>query len=44
MEERYLCKAKRLDNGEWVIGYVVKYGMMTVIIVRIVDRISTGAI
>ena len=44
MEDRYLCKAKRLDNGEWVIGYVVKYGMMTVIIVRIVDRISTGAI
>lgn len=26
MEDRYLHKAKRLDNGEWVIGYVVKYG------------------
>ena len=26
MEDRYLCKAKRTDNGEWVIGYVVKYG------------------
>lgn len=26
MKDRYLCKAKRTDNGEWVIGYVVKYG------------------
>lgn len=26
MNDRYLCKAKRTDNGEWVIGYVVKYG------------------
>lgn len=26
MENRYLCRAKRLDNGEWIIGYVVFYG------------------
>lgn len=26
MEDRYLFKAKRLDNGEWAEGYVVKYG------------------
>ena len=23
---RYLYKAKRIDNGEWVQGYIVKYG------------------
>ena len=26
MEDRYLFKAKRVDNGEWVQGYIVKYG------------------
>lgn len=26
MEDRYLCKAKRTDNGEWVIGGLVQYG------------------
>lgn len=26
MEDRYLFKAKRSDNGEWVVGYVVRYG------------------
>ena len=26
MENRYLCKAKRTDNGEWVIGGLVRYG------------------
>ena len=26
MENRYLFKAKRVDNGEWVQGYIVKYG------------------
>ena len=26
MEDRYLCKAKRTDNGEWVIGDLVRYG------------------
>ena len=26
MEDRYLCKAKRTDNGEWVIGSLVRYG------------------
>lgn len=24
MKDRYLCKAKRADNGEWVTGYYVK--------------------
>lgn len=23
MEDRYLCKAKRADNGEWVQGYLI---------------------
>ena len=28
MEDRYLClcKAKRLNDGEWVVGYIVRYG------------------
>ncbi len=26
MKDRYLFKAKRHDNGEWVQGYIVKYG------------------
>ena len=26
MVNRYLFKAKRVDNGEWVQGYIVKYG------------------
>lgn len=26
MEDRYLFKAKRLDNGEWVAGYIARYG------------------
>lgn len=25
MEDRYLCKAKCTDNGEWVKGYLLKY-------------------
>ena len=24
MEDRYLFKAKRADNGEWVTGYYIK--------------------
>ena len=24
MEDRYLFKAKRVDNGEWVIGFYVR--------------------
>ena len=24
--DRYLFKAKRLDDGDWLIGYVIKYG------------------
>lgn len=26
MEDRYLFKAKRVDNGEWVVGYIARYG------------------
>ncbi len=26
MKDRYLSKAKRPDNGEWVVGYIVRYG------------------
>lgn len=26
MEDRYLYKAKRLDNGEWIVGGLVRYG------------------
>lgn len=26
MENRYLSRAKRIDNGEWVIGGLVRYG------------------
>ncbi|MCI7128980.1 MAG: YopX family protein [Lachnospiraceae bacterium] len=25
MNDRYLCRAKRTDNGEWVEGYIVVY-------------------
>nr|DAR38961.1 MAG TPA: YopX protein [Caudoviricetes sp.] len=24
--DRYLYKAKRTDNGEWVVGYIIRYG------------------
>lgn len=26
MEDRYLFKAKRADNGEWIVGGLVRYG------------------
>lgn len=26
MENRFLCRGKRSDNGEWVIGGLVRYG------------------
>ena len=26
MKDRYLFKAKRIDNGEWVVGYIARYG------------------
>lgn len=26
MEDRYLFKAKRVDNGKWVVGGLVRYG------------------
>lgn len=28
MNDRYLFKAKRVDNGEWVIGGLVRYGFI----------------
>ena len=24
--DRYLYKARRTDNGEWVVGYIIRYG------------------
>lgn len=26
MEDRYLSKAKRISDGEWVVGYIARYG------------------
>ena len=26
MEDKYLSKARKIDNGDWLVGYVVKYG------------------
>lgn len=26
MEDRYLSKAKRISDGEWVVGYIIRYG------------------
>lgn len=26
MEYRYLSKAKRISDGEWVVGYIIRYG------------------
>ena len=26
MEDRYVFTAKRIDNGEWVVGYITRYG------------------
>lgn len=26
METRYLYRAKRIDNGDWVCGYIARYG------------------
>ena len=26
MEDRYLFKAKRVDDGEWIVGGLVRYG------------------
>lgn len=26
MEDRYLFKAKRISGGEWVVGYIARYG------------------
>ena len=26
MEDRHLFKAKRISDGEWVVGYIIRYG------------------
>lgn len=38
MEDRYLYKAKRLDNGEWVVGYYAVIGERNVIIEKCVEN------
>ena len=38
MEDRYLFKAKRLDNGEWVIGYYGVIGERNVIIEKYAEN------
>ena len=38
MENRYLYKAKRLDNGEWVVGYYAVIGQRNVIIEKCVEN------
>ena len=38
MEDRYLFKAKRLDNGEWVTGYYGVIGERNVIIEKYVEN------
>lgn len=38
MEDRYLFKAKRIDNGEWVIGYYGVIGKRNVIIEKCVEN------
>ena len=38
MEDRYLFKAKRTDNGEWVIGYYGVIGKRNVIIEKYAEN------
>ena len=38
MEDRYLFKAKRVDNGEWVIGYYGVIGERNVIIEKYAEN------
>ena len=38
MEDRYLFKGKRLDNGEWVIGYYGVIGERNVIIEKYAEN------
>lgn len=38
MEDRYLFKAKRIDNGEWVIGYYAVIGQRNVIIEKCAEN------
>lgn len=38
MEDRYLFKAKRIDNGEWVIGYYGVIGERNVIIEKYAEN------
>ena len=38
MEDRYLFKAKRIDNGEWVVGYYGVIGKRNVIIEKYAEN------
>lgn len=38
MKDRYLFKAKSLDNGEWVVGYYAVIGQRNVIIEKCVEN------
>nr|DAI43913.1 MAG TPA: YopX protein [Caudoviricetes sp.] len=38
MEDRYLFKAKRIDNGEWVTGYYAVIGKRNVIIEKCAEN------
>ena len=38
MEDRYLFKAKRVDNGKWVIGYYGVIGKRNVIIEKYAEN------
>lgn len=38
MEDRYLFKAKRIDNGEWAIGYYAVIGQRNVIIEKCAEN------
>ena len=38
MEDRYLFKAKRVNNGEWVIGYYGVIGKRNVIIEKYAEN------
>ncbi len=40
MSDRHICKAKRTDNGEWVEGYLVKFGVIYWVYTGKVDRLN----
>lgn len=40
MSDRHICKAKRTDNGEWVEGSLVKFGVIYWVYTGKVDRLN----